>query len=180
MPTKFSTTTAIDLPPQSRITDMYAAPNLADAFSIPLPEGASGDPELMARFILSHQPSWIATLTKVRDIVVAGCGLKTAKKLATLGADGQPDRLGIFRIYSSDAAEIVFGEDDRHLDFRASLLCLAAATAGGDRQLVITTVVHCHGRLGRAYLFVIAPFHRLVVKASLVRAARMGWPRRHA
>jgi hypothetical protein len=37
--------------------------------------------------------------------------------------------------------------------------------------------VHCHNLLGRAYLFVIAPFHRLVVKASLRRAAHIGWPR---
>jgi hypothetical protein len=37
--------------------------------------------------------------------------------------------------------------------------------------------VHCHNRLGRFYIFVIAPFHRLVVKASLRRAAALGWPK---
>jgi hypothetical protein len=39
------------------------------------------------------------------------------------------------------------------------------------------TVVPCHNLLGRAYIFVIAPFHRMVVKASLRRAAMLGWPR---
>jgi len=36
--------------------------------------------------------------------------------------------------------------------------------------------VHCHNRLGRLYILVIAPFHRLVVQASLRRAAQIGWP----
>jgi hypothetical protein len=42
--------------------------------------------------------------------------------------------------------------------------------------LTVSTVVHCHNLPGRAYLLVIAPFHRMVVKASLRRAARVGWP----
>jgi hypothetical protein len=33
-------------------------------------------------------------------------------------------------------------------------------------------VVHCHNWLGRTYLAVIAPFHRAIVRASLVQAAR--------
>ncbi|MFM0084413.1 DUF2867 domain-containing protein [Paraburkholderia sediminicola] len=32
--------------------------------------------------------------------------------------------------------------------------------------------------LGRAYLGLIAPFHRLVVRASLDRAQKLGWPGR--
>ena len=38
-------------------------------------------------------------------------------------------------------------------------------------------VVHCHNLLGRVYILVIAPFHGQVVKASLRRAARVGWPK---
>src|SRR5262249_55572186 len=48
-------------------------------------------------------------------------------------------------------------------------------TLGG--QLTVSTVVHCHNLLGRAYIMVIAPFHHLVVRASLRRAARVGWPK---
>jgi hypothetical protein len=69
------------------------------------------------------------------------------------------------------------GEDDKHLDFRMSVLRSPgfSPTLGG--QLTVSTVVHCHNRLGRAYILVIAPFHRLVVKASLRRAAHIGWPK---
>ncbi|HEV3177687.1 MAG TPA: DUF2867 domain-containing protein [Stellaceae bacterium] len=36
----------------------------------------------------------------------------------------------------------------------------------------MVTVVHCHNRLGRTYLAVIAPFHRAIAQANLERAAR--------
>jgi hypothetical protein len=41
------------------------------------------------------------------------------------------------------------------------------------RELVVTTVVHCHNRLGRAYLAAIAPFHRTILRANLHRTVRM-------
>jgi hypothetical protein len=40
--------------------------------------------------------------------------------------------------------------------------------------------VQCHNLLGRVYLLVIAPFHRMVVRSTLHRAARAGWPRKDA
>lgn len=176
MTSKFNSVASVAIPQGSGIAHIYKSLNLSDAFSIRLPPSACGDPEVLARFILLHQPPWISWLVKIRDTMVAGYGLKTAKQLATLAADGNVYRMGIFKIYSRNEAEIIVGEDDRHLDFRVSILCLPGATPETNRQVVVSTVVHCHNRLGRAYLFVIAPFHRLVVRSSLFRAARFGWP----
>jgi hypothetical protein len=63
--------------------------------------------------------------------------------------------IGFFPLLSKSAGELVVGEDDRHLDFRVAIL-LRTGAAGG-RELVAVTVVHCHNRLGRTYLAVIAP-----------------------
>ncbi|MES3024551.1 MAG: DUF2867 domain-containing protein [Pseudomonadota bacterium] len=175
MPSTFARVTPVALPPHSSITHVYKSTNLADAFAIDLPVGASGDPDLLARFIFAQQPGWIVNLTKVRDAIVVCFGLKTAKHLATLAGAGA-DRVGIFKVYSTSATEIILGEDDKHLDFRLSVLCSAGPTPEAGRRLTVSTVVHCHNLLGRSYLFVIAPFHRLVVKASLRRAADVGWP----
>lgn len=164
------------LPLRSAITHAYTSMHLADAFSIRLPPSASSDPELLARFVFSHQPSWIGRLTRVRDAIVAPFGLKTTMHLRTLADDGKAKRVGIFKIYSTSETEIILGEDDRHLDFRVSVLCSAGETPGLHRQLTVSTVVHCHNLLGRAYILVIAPFHRSVVKASLRRCANIGWP----
>jgi hypothetical protein len=170
MPIEFTFATPVALPPLSGVTHVYPSVNLADAFAIRLPANASADPELLARFIFSHQPSWIARLTSVRDVIVTCFGLKTARHLATLANDAKASRVGIFKIYSKNETEIIVGEDDSHLDFRVSVL-------RSSDHLTLSTVVHCHNRLGCAYILAIAPFHRLVVKASLRRAARIGWPK---
>ena len=78
--------------------------------------------------------------------------------------------IGFFPLLSKNAGELVVGEDDRHLDFRVALL-LRTGAAGG-RELVVVTVVHCHNWLGRTYLAAIAPFHRVIARASLEQAAR--------
>ena len=176
MPIEFAVATQVTLPAQSRVTHLYAPVHLADAFAIGLPPGASTDPELLARFLVAHQPAWVGTLTRVRDLIVARFGLKTAAQLATLAGDGHARRIGIFKIYSVDETEIVLGEDDKHLDFRVSFLCSGGAAPDIGRRLTVSTVVHCHNLLGRAYIVVIAPFHRQVIKAGLRRAADIGWP----
>ena len=168
---EFELITSVPLPSRSGITQLYKAANLADAYAVCLPAGTSNNPEVLARFIFAHQPSWISWLMKMRDMIVACFGLKTGKHLATL-----PNRVGFFKVYNTTQNEIILGEDDKHLDFRISILHSAEAQPNGSHQLVVTSVVHCHNLLGRAYIFIIAPFHRMVVKASLLRAARLGWP----
>lgn len=173
-----SLATPVALPVQSGIGAIYPAPHLADAFAIALPAGTSTDPEVLARFIFAHQPAWVGALMGVRDRIVACFGLKTGKQLSALGAGAEATRrVGIFKIYGKDEHEIMLGEDDRHLDFRASVLCSAAPGQPDARQLTVSTVVHCHNLLGRSYLLLISPFHRMVVKAGLRRAAKLGWPR---
>src|ERR1700674_5456676 len=65
--------------------------------------------------------------------------------------------------------EILLGGDDRHRDFRASMLLQRDATR---TSAVLTTVVHFNNGLGRAYFFVVRPFHRLIVMSLLRNVAR--------
>jgi hypothetical protein len=176
MPFAFNSATAVALPAQSGVTNFYPTVDLADAYAIALPPDASRDPDVLARFIFSHQPAWIKQLTRVRDVIVAGFGLKTAKHLGTLVSAPHAGRLGIFKIDKTSETEIIVGEDDTHRDFKVSVLCSRAPVPASGSTLIVSTVVHCHNRLGHVYLFVIAPFHRMVVKSSLRRAARIGWP----
>ncbi|MES2104920.1 MAG: DUF2867 domain-containing protein [Pseudomonadota bacterium] len=167
----------IALPAESQISDIYPSMDLADAYAIRLPENAITDPELLARFVLSHQAPWVAGLMRLRDMLVAGFGIKTSGQLQNLANSDGDKRIHIFKIYQTGANEIVLGEDDKHLDFRLSLLRqIRLEPAGSSPYLVLSTVVHCHNLLGRTYIFLIAPFHRLVVQSSLRRAARVGWP----
>ena len=180
MPGKRTLVEQVALPSQSAVATAFKSVNLADAFSIRLPSDASINPDVLARFIFAEQPSWIGALIQVRDAIVAGFGLKTAKHLATLSSDATGPRISIFRVFSTSETEVVLGENDKHLDFRVSILCTPGSPPTTGNQLTLSTVVYCHNRLGRAYLSIIAPFHRQVVKASLRRAANVGWPKASA
>ena len=165
------------LPPGSKIAGAYvASTDYADAYSIELPDGVSTHPETLARFIFGLRSPVTSVLLGVRDALVGGLGLKTAKHALCLAAESKAERINIFRIYSAGQTEILLGEDDKHLDFRVSVLCSAPQARHGQHRLTLSTVVHCHNRFGRAYIRVIAPFHRMIVRSSLRRAARVGWP----
>ena len=165
------------LPASSRVTRMYAHPNLADAYTIRLPDDATTDPELLARFMFSHQAAWVGKLLRIRDALVVGFGLKTAKSLEESARTERDKHVSIFRIYERTVDEIVLGEDDKHLDFRVSVFQETRGdVAGGGRYLTVSTVVRCHNLLGRTYILLITPFHEMVVRSSMRRAARIGWP----
>lgn len=165
----------VALPPDARVAGRYAGAFLADAYAIDLPAGATHDALALARSALERSAPWVDALLALRDRLVAGFGIKTAKALrADTGADVQ--RIGLFRIYEAHDDEVVLGEDDSHLDFRVSMLRSRDPSPGGGARLTAVTVVHCHNLLGRNYIRLIAPFHRLVVRSSLERAARAGWP----
>lgn len=169
--------TQVLIPEDSVIRSIYQSVDLSDAYSIALPPGTSTDPEQLARHVFAHQAFWVNSLMTVRDVAVSGFGLKTSKHLKSLNREAAKDRVGIFGIYSKRDHEIILGEDDKHLDFRLSVYLVAHGETTAGNRLVLSTVVHCHNLLGRAYIVAIEQFHRLIVKSSLRQAALAGWPR---
>ncbi len=160
-----------DLPAASRLSSSYERTDFADAFSVDLPEAASSDAEAIARHVFEQQPAWIATLMGIRDRLVQPFDLKRSADLQAAGGD----RISIFRVFERCEDEIILGEDDLHLDFRVSVL-LRPTSEGRPRRLIVTTLVFYKHPLGRAYIALIAPFHRLVVRTSLKQAQKRGWP----
>jgi len=149
----------------------WPSADLLDAFAIHLPAGASDDPEVLARVAFERQAAWIRALTWVRDTVMAMVGVKSSREIGAAAATRGLQVIGYFPVLSKSAGEMVMGGDDRHLDFRVAVL--VRTDAQGGRELVVVTVVHCHNRLGRTYLAVIAPFHRTILRANLERTVRM-------
>lgn len=176
MPSETTRVEPVPLPERSAVTGLFDSTQLADAYAVQLPVGSITDPGILWHFVMAHQPFWIGWLTSLRDAIVTCVGLKTAKRLSALPDEAKGDRIAFFKVYSRSKTEIVLGEDDKHLDFRLSVLCCPSSSSALGGQLTVSTVVHCHNLLGRAYVWVIAPLHRLVVKASLRRAAQIGWP----
>ncbi len=159
------------LPPQAAIAPLYPGSDLADAYVVALPnaQAAGMDMERLANVVFGSQPGWAQKLMVLRDAIVARFGIKTATELS----NGGGGRVGIFRIYAVTANEIIVGEDDSHLDFRLSML--RSEQGGAHGSLTLASAVHCHNWLGRAYIMLIRPFHKLIVRYTLTRAARSGF-----
>jgi len=106
----------------------------------------------------------------LRNRIVGLFGLKAGLRHSTAAAQ---QHIGIFPVLAESPQEMLLGLDDRHLDFRLAV-SVQPGTAGAQR-ITVTTVVHTHNLLGRVYLAAILPFHRLIARSMLDRAAK-AWP----
>jgi hypothetical protein len=119
-----------------------------------------------AHLALDHSPAWARLLMRIRDAVAGRIGLKTTG----YHAPGSVPMIGMFPIISRSDDQVVLGFDDRHLDFR---LVIDVHRLGDDRQRVsATTLVHRKILLGRIYIAVITPFHKLIVASMLANLGR--------
>jgi Protein of unknown function (DUF2867) len=166
-------------PTESGVAGWFESADLADAFAIPVDAAdAAKGVDNLARAAFGDPPPWVRRLIGLRDALVAGFGVKTSREVRRAAIADKADRIDFFRILGRSNRELILGEDDRHLDFRLSLLLRAGPEGLGD-EVVATTVVRCHNALGRAYLVLISRFHRLVVVGILTRASKRGWRIEH-
>jgi len=99
----------------------------------------------------------------LRNALVAPFGLKTSG-----ASENAKDLIGIFPVLSQAPDRLVAGFDDLHLDFR---VVVDVVSSGQGQQVTATTLVLTHNLLGKAYLAIIMPFHRLVVRSLLRQVA---------
>ena len=138
---------------------LLAGAQFADAFCIEISD-CNLDARRAAERMMARQPRWAEALLSLRNLLVAPLGLKTS------GADptAPRDMIGIFPVVDETPDRLVAGFNDRHLDFR---VVVDVTAPGGVRRVTATTLVKTHNRLGRIYLAIIMPFHRLIVPALL-------------
>ena len=154
-------------PPESAVAGWYENASLLDSYSIDLSSSKQDSMRVLATRTVGDPPAWIKALVAVRDAMVTPFGVKTSGEVRASRADNE--RVDFFPVQWESNDEIVLGEDDRHLDFRLSLLRRNSPTG---TRLIATTVVHSNNAFGLAYLNVIRPFHHLVVRTNLARFAR--------
>jgi hypothetical protein len=122
--------------------------------------------------LFGHTPRWMKALLIVRNTVARWCGLEapTADEILrpTMRANyAVGDRIGPWPVFFIGDNEIVAGRNNKHLDFRLSVLRL---TDGDAESVVVSTVCSVHNLAGKIYLFFIVPFHRTGVRSLLANA----------
>jgi hypothetical protein len=127
----------------------------------------------IGRLFLTSGPKWANYLMSIRDKVVGILGLKTAQQLTVDDRNHdnfrfEPgEQLDIFKLFSKSENELVLGDDDKHLNFRVSLLLDSNSNNKNKGNVIITTVVKYRNLFGRIYFIPVRPIHKLIVKGTL-------------
>lgn len=161
------------IPSRSILKKNEATFHYIDSFQSPILEkGQNVDIDEFVQLFLSSGPKWADTLFKVRNNAVRLFGLKVSS-----AADRQKkvdtsmlkvgEQVGIFRLFEKTENEVILGEDDKHLNFRVSLLIDQYTNGSNKKRLSITTAVRFNNAFGRIYFLPVKPFHKLLVKTSL-------------
>ena len=124
--------------------------------------------ELVAAFFHSA-PTWVKLLLKLRNDIVKHFGLKVGS--IDLSEVCPPFESGRnfcgFKLYSVKATEAIMGEDDVHLDFRISFI------VDHGNELIMSTLVNINNTSGKVYMFVVKPFHRLLVSIMIKKMCKL-------
>lgn len=122
--------------------------------------------------LFGHTPLWMKAMLVVRNAIARLFGLEAP----TVGEIMRPaakrdyrvgDKIGPWPIYFIAENEVVAGRNNKHLDFRLSVL---KAKDGDAADVVVSTVCTVHNVYGKIYLFFIAPFHRAGVRTLMSNA----------
>ena len=116
--------------------------------------------------IFAHQPLWMKLLLIVRNKVASLAGLEapTASEILHVEIKGRyavGEKIGVWPIFSLSEDEIVAGRNNKHMDFRLSVL---KVPDGGRTSVVVSTICAVHNLFGKLYLFFVVPFHRYGVR----------------
>jgi hypothetical protein len=118
------------------------------------------DAEQAARAVFADPPYMVRCLMALRNGIVAPFGLRASIDFSDRGLG----KIDVFPIISNTGAEVVVGGDDKHLDFR---IWISIQPGLKGSEVTISTLVKINNPLGRVYLFVIMPFHRLLSRSLL-------------
>ena len=146
-----------------------------DAYRAPLVRDTAGVVDIFWA-IFGHHPAWMKAVLLLRHRLASWCGLQVPSTQQVLQPQRRPcyavgDTIGVWPIFHLSDTELIAGRDNKHLDFRLSVLKQAE---GGTGNVVVSTVCQVHNRFGKWYLFAIVPFHRWGMRRMMNRAIAAG------
>jgi hypothetical protein len=161
-----------ELPPSSMLDrDLIARCYFHDSHRVRLSRTDLGMTDIFFG-VFGHQPWWIKLMLVARNAVADLAGLEVPTvaeimKPEVRGAYRVGEKIGPWPIFFIDENEIVTGRDNKHLDFRLSVL---KAADGAASDIVVSTICTVHNLFGKIYLFFVVPLHRRGVRLLMSRA----------
>lgn len=127
----------------------------------------------IGKSFFSSGPKWIDKLFECRNKLAKFFGLKTSgnitdkQKMIDNFKCEKGEQIGLFKVFDKTTNELILGEDDKHLNFRVSLLIDSQNESKTDKKLIISTTVKFNSWFGRLYFLPVRPFHKLIVPSML-------------
>lgn len=115
-------------------------------------------------------PKWVNNLMKFRDALVKVFGLKVDDKT---GVTIEPyysigNKAVYFTVLDRNENEIVMAENDKHLNFRTSVMVERGTACS---YVYLSTTVKYNNFFGQLYFVPVKPFHRIIIKSLLKKYA---------
>ena len=161
-----------DVPSASALSrDLIGNADFRDSYRAPL---ARPDLAIVDLFfaLFGHTPLWMKLLLIVRNAAARLMGMEAPTVAEIIKPEARDsyrvgEKSGPWPIFFLADNEIVVGRNNKHMDFRLSVL---KAPAGDAMSVVVSTVCTVHNVFGRIYLFFIVPFHRNGVRMLMSNA----------
>jgi hypothetical protein len=126
--------------------------------------------------IFGHRPTWMKLVMVFRNWVANLFGIEAPTASEVMNPIfseryfvGQ--KIGAWPIFSISETELVAGRNNKHLDFRLSILRVVEGEAS---SVVVSTVCQVHNAFGKVYLFFVVPVHKRGVQWLIKSAIASG------
>jgi Protein of unknown function (DUF2867) len=165
-----------DVPAHSLIDRHWVeTASFREAFRVPLRRAEASVADLFFA-VFGHHLAWLNGLLVVRNCIASACGLEAPTVAEILVVERKSryavgDKIGPWPIFALTDTELVAGRNNKHLDFRVSVL---KETEDETAHAVISTVCVVRNRFGTAYLTLVVPFHKWDMPRLLMRAIAAG------
>jgi hypothetical protein len=162
-----------DLPARSALgAEAIARADFRDAYRVPLQRSELSVVDIFFA-IFAHRPAWMNLALVVRNKAVALAGLEVPTTAEIMNLQRKDryvvgEKIGAWPIFFLGPDELIAGRDNKHMDFRLSIMKLGDGT---KPNAVVSTICMVRNRFGRYYLSAIVPFHKHGVRTLLSNAA---------
>lgn len=142
-----------------------------DAYRVPLSRKELGIVDIFSG-IFAHHPLWMKLLLIIRNKIASLAGLDAPNASEILHVEIKDryvvgEKIGAWPIFWLSEDEILAGRNNKHMDFRLSVLKIP----DGDRtSVVVSTICTVHNLPGKLYLSFVVPFHRYGVRKLMANA----------
>src|SRR5215470_14143601 len=161
-----------DVPCRSALgKDLIERADFRDAYRAPLSRPDLGVVEIFFA-IFAHRPGWMKLMLIARNKVAALAGLEvpTTAEIVNMERRGRyvvGEKIGPWPIFFLDSDELIAGRDNKHMDFRVSIMKVHDGTRP---SVVVSTLCMVHNKFGKYYLSSVIPFHKFGLRRLMASA----------